>query len=106
MSGLLNELVEIVGAEVGHADRPNTTLGKKLHRSPVGIDRCLESGRDWPMKQKQVKDVEPQLLKASIEGVEGLVVAIVADPELGRYEICSREMPEERTPSPTCRSFM
>jgi len=56
---LLNELVEIVGAEVGHADRPNTTLGKKLHRSPVGIDRCLESGRDWPMKQKQVKDVEP-----------------------------------------------
>jgi hypothetical protein len=43
MSGLLNELVEIVGAEVGHADRPNTTLGKKLHRSPVGIDRCLDA---------------------------------------------------------------
>lgn len=50
MPGLLYELVEIVCPEVAHADRPSAPIREKLYRGLIGVDSCLEGGRDWPMK--------------------------------------------------------
>ena len=58
------------------------------------------------MQDQQVDLVDPELSGALLEAVQRLVVAVVADPDLGLQEdLRSRSRPELATASPTWRSL-
>ena len=57
------------------------------------------------VQDEQVELVDAELADRLVERVQRLVVAVVADPDLGLDEHPARSRPERRMPSPTCRSL-
>ena len=80
------ELVEVVGHEVADADGADLAVGEQGLERPVGVDGAVEPAREGLVEDEQVDLVDAELAGALVEGVEGLVVAVVADPHLGLDE--------------------
>ena len=82
---LVDQSLEVVWLEVGHADRPDTPVGVELLQRPPRLDVTVEA-RLGPMDQVEVDVVQPQPVQARLERAEGAVVALVVVPQLGRDE--------------------
>jgi hypothetical protein len=52
----------------------------------VGVEGAVERGRQCLVEDEQVDLVDAELAGALVEGVQGLVVAVVGDPDLGLDE--------------------
>ena len=85
-AGVLQQLVEVVGHEVGDADGPHAAVLEQLLEGAVGLDRQVEAARQRLVEDEQVDLVDPELAGALVEGVQGGVVAVVADPDLSLDE--------------------
>jgi hypothetical protein len=57
------------------------------------------------VQQEEVDVVDAEPPQAAVEADECLVVAVVADPELGDMKIWLRSIAARRIPSPTSRSL-
>ena len=74
--------LEVRRAEVGHADGPHAPLVEQPLERPIGVDGRVEVLGQWLVEQVQVHVSRPELAGAHVEGMEGRVVAVVADPHL------------------------
>ena len=83
---LRQQRLEVFRQEVADADRPHLAVGQQRLKRPVGLDRPIKGGRQRLVQQQQVDLLDPQLGCALIERVERLVIAVVADPDLGLDE--------------------
>jgi hypothetical protein len=61
-------------------------VSEKCLPRPVGADGELELPRECLVEDQQVDLVDAELAGALVEGVQGLVVAVVGDPDLGLDE--------------------
>ena len=61
------------------------SLEQRLQR-PVGLEGLVEVGRQRLVQDQQVDLVDAELAGALVEAVQRLVVAVVADPDLGLQE--------------------
>jgi len=77
---------------------------QRLQRQ-VRRQRLVELRRQRLVQDQQVDLVDAELARALVEAVQGLVVAVVADPDLGLQEDVGRSRPDSATASPTCRSL-
>ncbi len=73
-------------AEVADADRPHPAVGQQLLGRPVRCHGRVEVCGHRPVEEVEVHVVEPELLTALLEGAQCLLVAVIADPQLGRDE--------------------
>ena len=80
------ELVEVVGHEVADADGADLAVGEQRLERPVSVDGQVEPAGQRLVEDEQVDLVDAELAGALVERVEGLVVAVVADPHLGLDE--------------------
>ena len=55
---------------------------EQLLQRPVGLERPVEVGRQGLVQDQQVDLLDAELAGALVEGVQRLVVAVVADPDL------------------------
>ena len=79
----LEQAVEVCGHEVAHADRADA-VGEQLLERPVRVGDRVEGGWDRLVEDEQVEPVDAELAGALVERVQGLVVAVVADPPPSR----------------------
>jgi hypothetical protein len=104
--GALDQVLEMLLAVVGDADRACPALGEDRFGSLVGADGRLEVGRHRLVQQVEIDVVDPEPAQAGVEADQGAVVAVVADPQLGGDEdLTAGGEPERRMPSPTSRSL-
>ncbi len=80
--GLGQEAGELVGHEVRHPDRTHPAIGVELFQRAVSAQGAVEALGQGLVEQEQVDLVDAELLGGLLEPVEGLVVAVVADPQL------------------------
>lgn len=73
---------QVVDHEVADTDRPDLTVGQELLLGAVGGEGLVELGRQGLVQEQQVDPVDAELCGALLEAVQGLVVAVVADPDL------------------------
>jgi hypothetical protein len=91
----------VVGHEVADADRADPPVGEQRLKRLVGADGEVELPRQRLVEDQQVDLVDAELAGALVEGVQRLVVAVVADPDLdGRDSLLRRRLedaePERR----------
>ena len=73
---------------------------------PVGLEGAVESVGQGLVEDQQVDLVDAELAGALVEAVQGLVVAVVADPDLGLDEdLVAVDAGAARMASPTSRSL-
>ena len=84
--GAREQPLEVGGHDVADADRTDAAVGEQLFERPVGVDDGVEGGRHRLVQDEQVELVDAELAGALVERVQGLVVAVVADPDLGLDE--------------------
>jgi hypothetical protein len=84
-SGDVQQLREVAGHEVGDPDCPHLAVGQKVLERFVG-DGAVERGGQRLVQDQQVDLVHPELAGALVESVQGLVVPVVAVPDLGLDE--------------------
>ena len=80
------KLVEVIGHEVADADGADLAVGQQSLERLVGLDGEVEPTGERLVEDEQVDLVDAELAGALGEGVERLVVAVVADPHLGLDE--------------------
>jgi hypothetical protein len=95
----------VAAHEVADADSSDVPIGQQFLECFVRFDGSIEPIRRWLVQDQQVQLIDPELSAGLLEGVQRLVVAVVADPNLGLNEDLGPFTPERRIPSPTCRSF-
>ena len=102
-SGLGDQPVEMVGIEVGDADRARAALLAQPDQRAPGLD--IEAARrDRPMDQIEIDMVEPEPIEAGGAGGERRVEALVAVPDLGG-DIDLLAATLARSPAPTPASL-
>ena len=74
---------EVVDHEIADPDGPDLPVGQQGLQGTVGLQGRLEVRRQRLMQDQQVNLVDPQLAGALLETVQCLVIAVVADPDLG-----------------------
>jgi thioredoxin reductase (NADPH) len=84
--GALQQRLQVVEQEVAHADRANLAVLEQLLERLVRLDRATKGGRQRLVQNEQVDLVDTELAGALVEGVQRLVVAVVADPDLALDE--------------------
>jgi len=70
------------GHEVADADGAYLAVGEQRLQCAIGVDGAVELARERLVEDEQVDPFEPELGGALVEGVQGLVVSVVADPDL------------------------
>lgn len=88
--------------EVADPDRTDLAVGQQSLQRLVGGDGELELSRQGLVQDQQVDLVEAELARALVEGVQGLVVAVVGDPHL-RLDEDLRAVEAGATQKPTQR---
>ena len=81
--GLVEQLRQVFDHEVADADGPDLAVLQQRLQPSVGLKRLVEAGRQRLVQGQQVDLVDTQLAGALVEGVQRLVIAVVADPDLG-----------------------
>jgi hypothetical protein len=76
----------VLGHEVAHADGPHPPIGEQGFQGTVGLPGEVEPSGQRLVQDQQVDLVDAELAGALVECVQGLVVAVVADPYLGLDE--------------------
>ncbi len=77
---------EVVDHEVADPDRSHLPVGEQRLQGAVGLQGRLELRGQRLVQDEQVDLVDAELAGALLEPVQGLVVAVVADPDLGLQE--------------------
>jgi hypothetical protein len=72
--------------EVAYSDSADLAVGEESLEGPVGVEGPLECRGQRLVEDEQVDLVDAELAGAFLVAVEGLVVAVVADPDLGFEE--------------------
>jgi hypothetical protein len=72
--------IQVPWHEVAHADRANATVGEELLECSVGGECLVELVGQRLMEDQEIDGLDAKLPCALVEGVERLVVAVVADP--------------------------
>ena len=80
--GLVEQPVEVLGHEVADADGAHLAVGQQRLERAVGGEVRSKRLRQRLVQDEQVDLLDPQLAGALVEGVQGRVVAVVADPHL------------------------
>jgi hypothetical protein len=78
------EIGQVLRAEVRDADRAGASLRKQPLRRLPGRGRPLPFVRHRLMQEVEVERVETELPHAPLEAMQGLAIAVVADPRVGR----------------------
>ena len=105
--GLLVQPAQVVGLEVGHADRPGPTFGVDPLQRPPGVDVVADLGQR-PVDQEEVDLLQPQVGQGLVERLQGVVerveavVQLAGDENLGSGRDRTRRWPA-RPPS-RCRT--
>ena len=84
--GLGEQLLQVVRHEVADADRPHAPVGEQGLQRLVRGDGFVEPVGGGLMQDEQVQVVDAELAGSFLPGVQRLVVAVVADPDLGLDE--------------------
>src|SRR6478735_6320590 len=82
----LQQRREVFGHEVADPDRAYPPVRQQRLQRLVGADRLVEVGGQRLVQQEQVDLLDPELAGTLVERVQGLVVAVVADPDLRLHE--------------------
>ena len=85
-AGAVEQRGEVVDHEVADPDRADLALSEQSLQGTVGLQGPLECRRERLVQDQQVDLVDAELPGALLEGVQRLVVAVVADPDLGFQE--------------------
>ena len=72
----------MVGHEVADADGAHLAVGQQGLQGAVGVLGEVEAAGQRLVEDEQVDLLDAELAGALVEGVQGLVVAVVADPDL------------------------
>lgn len=103
--GLGEQPVEEGGGEVADADGPHPAIGEQFLQRAVGGHRLLEVADVGLVKDEEIEPFDPELADGLLEGVQGLVPAVVGDPDLGLEEDVLALDSALRQASPTSRSL-
>lgn len=103
--GLLAQSRDVMRQEAAHADRPDAAVREEGLEGAVGLDRALEVLRHRLVQDQHVDPIDAELRGTLLEGVQRLVVAVVADPHLGLEHHVVAVEAGRRTASPTSRSL-
>ena len=72
--------------EVADPDRADLAVGEQRLQGAVGLERPVERRGQRLVQDQQVDLLDAELPGALLEGVQRLVVSVVADPDLGLQE--------------------
>jgi hypothetical protein len=103
--GVLEQSGQVVDHEVADTDRAHLAVGEQGLQCAEGLERAVEGRRKGMVQDQQVYLLDAELAGALVEGMQRLVVPVVADPDLRLQEDPQRGSSEARTASPTCRSL-
>jgi hypothetical protein len=81
-AGMLEQGGEVVDREVADADGADPAVGEQCFERPVGAEGAVEGAGRCLVEDEQVDLLDAELSGALVEAVEGLVVAVVGDPDL------------------------
>ena len=79
---LLEKGGEVLDHEVADADGAHLAVREERLQRPVRLERLVECRGEGLVQDEQVDLLDAQLAGALVEAVQGLVVAVVADPDL------------------------
>ena len=91
---LVEEVLEVLLHEIRDADRPRAARRLLLLDRLICGDGAVELTRNGVVEQEQIDVVNSEPAQAAIEANERLVVAVVADPELGGGPPPARKDPQ------------
>jgi hypothetical protein len=77
---------EVHDGEVADADRADLAVGEQRLQGAVGLQSAVERRRQRLVQDQQIDLIDAELAGALLEGVQRLVVSVVADPDLGLQE--------------------
>ena len=84
--GHVEQLPQVVRHEVADANRPDAPISKQGLQRLVRGDGLFESVGGGLVQDEQVQIVDTELARRFVPGMQGLVIAIVTDPNLGLDE--------------------
>jgi hypothetical protein len=84
--GTVEQRGEVVDHEVADADRADRAVREQRLERPVGVEGPVEGAGQGLVEDEQVDLLHTELSGALVEPVQGLVVAVVGDPDLGLEE--------------------
>ena len=84
--GHVKQVREVPGHEVADADGADLAVLEQRLQCPVSLERLAEVRRQRLVQDQQVDLVDAELAGALVEGVQRLVISVVADPDLGLQE--------------------
>jgi hypothetical protein len=96
---------QVMRHEVADPDGPHPHVAEEPLERAVRLDRALEVLRHRLVEDQQVDLGDAELGRALVECVQGLVVAVVADPDLRLDEDVPSIKAGAADASPTSRSF-
>ena len=104
--GAIEKRREVLDHEVADPDRADLAVSEQRLERTVGLQGPVERRRQRLVQDQQVDLVDAELARALLEGVQRLVVSVVADPDLGLQEdLRAVRRSELCTASPTWRSL-
>ena len=80
--GLGQQTLQVLGHEVADPDRAHLAVGEQRLQRAVRVEGEVESARQRLVEDQQVELIDAELAGALVERVQGLLVAVVADPDL------------------------
>ena len=83
---LVQQRGEVLDHEVADADGADLAVGEQRLQRAVRLQGLVELRRQGLVQDQQVDPVDAELAGALLEAVQRLVVAVVADPDLGLQE--------------------
>jgi hypothetical protein len=82
----VKQRLQVLWLEVAHADRSDLAVALQRLKRLLSLDGQLEGVGKRLVKDEQVYVVDAELGGALVERVQGLVISVVTDPDLGLDE--------------------
>lgn len=76
----------MLGHEIADTNGAYLAIGKEVLKGAIGIQGFVERGRQGLVQDQQIELLNAQFLGALFETVQGLVKAVIVDPNLGLDE--------------------
>jgi hypothetical protein len=81
-----SKVLQMIGHEVADPGRPHPTVGEQCLQRAVRLQCQVEPGGQRLVQDQQIDPVDAELAGTLVEGVQGRLVAVVTDPDLGLDE--------------------
>ena len=81
--GFRQQPLQHLGHEVAHADGAHAAVGQQLFQRLVRAEGAIELAGQRLVQDQQVDVIHAQLAGTLVEGVQGGIKTVVADPHLG-----------------------